>query len=351
MSQSDYLRSFLEIGRLMSQGANSNTVMNLIARRIAEQLEIKGCLIKMVNAQGDRLEILANWGLSEAFLFSVGQNASEGVCFQLPDKIVCVSRFENGDAYLDRDALLTEGIKAFAVIPIEIEHRILAMVGLFAGVSKAFTEDELVFAEAMANRGVLAIFWKRRFDRHIDRERYYLSSFQEVSSTINATLDVNEVLSKVVVKVTEALRAKGSVVRLLDPKTQKLYLAKGYGVSQEFLNKGPVDAQKSIADNLAGKIVVVDDVLTDPRLQYPAETAEEGIRKVLSIPLMIRGRMIGVLRVFTSDRPRFTNREINFASALAQQCAFAIENARIYERVKYEYQQLLTDLGYAGSSH
>jgi hypothetical protein len=64
------------------------------------------------------------------------------------------------------------------------------------------------------------------------------------------------------------LLGRGCTVRLLDPKTQKLYLAQSFGLSEEFLHKGPVDAQKSIAENMAGKIVVIDDVITDPRLQY-----------------------------------------------------------------------------------
>jgi GAF domain-containing protein len=75
----------------------------------------------------------------------------------------------------------------------------------------------------------------------------------------------------------------------------------------------------------------------------------EGIRKILSIPLSVRGKVIGVLRVFTGPRAPFTQREIHFASAIAQQCAFAIENARMYQRVKYEYQQMMIDFGYEGS--
>lgn len=351
MSGFDYLKPFLEIGRVMSAGTDSNSVMKLISQRLTETLGIKGCLIRMKSAGGDRLETLSSYGLSENFVFDEAQSLSSSICFELPKEVVCVTQLEKAEFFLDREAMIKEGIQAFAVIPIEIERTVVAMVALFDSASRQFSEEELAFAESLANRGILTIFWHRRFERHIDRERWYLSTFQEISSAINASLDVNQVLKMVVLKVTEALRAKGCVVRFLDPKTHKLYLVKDYGLSKEFLDKGPVDAQKSIADNLAGKIVVVDDVLTDPRLQYPAEVAQEGIRKVLSIPLMVRGKVIGVMRVFTSERPPFTKREINFASALAQQCAFAIENARIYERVKYEYQQLLTDLGYNGSSH
>jgi GAF domain-containing protein len=187
-------------------------------------------------------------------------------------------------------------------------------------------------------------------DTLVEEERKYLQSFQEVSSAINSTLNIGKVLDLVVRLVTKVLGGKGCTVRLLDPKTQNLYVAQSHGLSKEFLEKGPVHSQLSIADNMAGKIVVIDDVFTDPRLQYPAAVAEEGIRKVLSIPLMVRSKVIGVLRLFTGERPLFTNREINFARAVADQCAMAIENARIYQRVKYEYQQLLVDFGYDGSS-
>jgi GAF domain-containing protein len=223
-------------------------------------------------------------------------------------------------------------------------------VALFAGLPREFTKTELSFAETLAARGVLSVVWKRRVDDLIEQERQYLRSYQEISSTINATLDIGKVLELVVTKVAEALGGKGCVVRLLDSKTQHLYVARSQGLSREFLEKGPVDALRSIAENMAGQVVVVDDVFTDPRLQYPAEVAEEGIRKLLSIPLSVRGKVIGVLRIFTGERPRFTKREINFASAIAQQCAFAIENARLYQRMQHEYERLLLDFGYEGSS-
>lgn len=350
MCSTDYLTPFVEVDRALSDGVDNYSVMSLIVKRITEALGLKGCLIKMKSVQGDRLETLSSFGLTESFLFSEPGNASEGICFRLPDKTVCLPNLQDDELTGEREAMMLEGIRGLAVLPVEVEQEVIAMVALFAGAQREFTKTELSFAKALAGRGILSIVWKRRVDDLVERERQYLRSFQEISSTINATLNIGKVLELVVTKVTEVLGGKGCTVRLLDLETQNLYLAKSHGLSQEFLNKGPVDAQRSIAENMAGKIVVIDDVCTDPRLQYPTETAEEGARKLLSIPLTVRGKVIGVLRVFTGDRPPFSGREIDFATAIAQQCAFAIENARIYQRVKYEYQQLLIDFGYEGSS-
>ncbi len=279
-------------------------------------------------------------GLSEKFLFSKSDDTPDYVCSHLPGKAMCIPRLQNGEITGERELLMIEGIQALAVLPIEVGQEVIAMVALFAGAPREFTKTELSFAETMAGHGILSIVWKRRVDMLIAHEREYLRSFQEISSTINASLNIGKVLELVVTKITEVLGVKGCVVRLLDPKTQNLYVARSHGLSQEFLNKGPVDAQRSIAENMAGRMVVVDDVFTDPRLQYPAEPAEEGLRKLLSVPLIVRGKFIGVLRIFTEERPPFTKSEIDFATAIAQQCALAIENARIYQRLKYEYRAI-----------
>lgn len=351
MCSTDYLTPFVEVGRALCDDADNHSVMNLIARRITETLQLKGCLIKMLSPREDRLELISSYGLSENFLFSEPQRSSDSLCFNLPEEVRCFSDLHDAEPIAELDAMLIEGIGAAAVVPIEIGHRIMAAVVLFAGAPREFNRAELCFAEALTGRGILTFDWRRRIDELLEREREYLESFQDISSTINATLNINKVLEVVVQKVAKLLGGKGCTVRLLDPKTQKLYLAQACGMSKKFLNKGPVDAQKSISENMAGRTIIIDDVITDPRLQYQAEVIEEGIRKVLSIPLIVRSKVIGVLRLFTAERTPFNHREIQFVNAVAQQCAFAIENARIYQRLKYEYQQLLIDFDYNGSSH
>ncbi len=350
MSPVDYLTPYVEVGRAILDGTGNDRVMGLIAEAVTKTLDLKGCVIKMRAYKGEHVEVLASTGLSERFLFGKSDYANDWVCASLPQSTVCFQNLSDFDIQAEKVLMAAEGIQSFAVVPMEIRHEIVAMTAIFSAVPRQFTEEELSFVETLTGEGIQSILWQRRVHSMVEKERAYLHSFQEISSAINASLNISKVLELVVTKITDLLDAKGCVVRLLDPKTQNLYVARSYGLSQEFLQKGPVEAQRSIAENMAGKVVVIEDVFTDPRLQYPAETADEGVRRLLSIPLMVRGKVIGVLRIYTGDEPRFTKREIDFANAIAQQCAFAIENARIYQRLHYEYQQLLVDFGYEGSS-
>jgi signal transduction histidine kinase len=144
------------------------------------------------------------------------------------------------------------------------------------------------------------------------------------------------VLNTIAQLATKAMKAKACSIRLLDEERHLLRVGAAYGLSKEYLAKGPVDLEKSLVDRgaLRGKAVAVFDVTKDPGFQYPEEAAKEGIRSVLCVPLSVREKPIGVLRLYTGEIHRFTDEEIDFLNTLASQAAVAIENARTYQRLE-----------------
>jgi signal transduction protein with GAF and PtsI domain len=176
------------------------------------------------------------------------------------------------------------------------------------------------------------------------QEVRYFDSFRQVVKAVNSTLDRQEVLDLLVNNVTQVMDLKASAIRLLDSRKRTLELVASHGLSKKYLNKGPVDADQSIADAMEGKTISVYNVTEDPRAQYPKEAGEEGIVSIVSVPLRIKGRVIGVMRLYTSERRKFSEEEINAAEALAEMGAIAIENARMYERIKNDYEAIMRDL-------
>ncbi|HYQ48755.1 MAG TPA: GAF domain-containing protein, partial [Thermodesulfovibrionales bacterium] len=81
------------------------------------------------------------------------------------------------------------------------------------------------------------------------------------------------------------------------------------------------------------KPVAIYDVMTDERITYKKETEQEGIKSVLTLPITAHGKVIGVLRLLTNSHRTFSQDEIDFTVALAEQCGIAIENARMYEKL------------------
>lgn len=117
-----------------------------------------------------------------------------------------------------------------------------------------------------------------------------------------------------------------------------------YGLSDWYVRKGPVSADKSIAEALEGRPVAVIDATEDERIQYRDQAKQEGIASILSIPIMLREEVVGVMRVYTAERRDFTNVDIYFVGAAANLGAIALENARLYDSTKRDYEALRRDL-------
>jgi len=217
-----------------------------------------------------------------------------------------------------------------------IDSAVQAMkIGAVDYIKKPFTPDQLsdLVGKVMGGRKV-------RFDK-----RYREDTFEDVKQAISSTLNLKEVLDLIVQGVVKVMKVKGSILSLLDKNREKLRVFAHHGLSTNYVDKGPIDSSKSMGEViLSGKHAWVKDAASDPRVQYPREAMREGVASILSVPLIVRNKVIGALRVYTGEPREFSQEEIDFLYRFAEQVAMAIENARSYEDVKDEYEALRDDL-------
>lgn len=176
----------------------------------------------------------------------------------------------------------------------------------------------------------------------MDKDKCYFDSLRKVLNAVTSTLSLEEVLSLLVGNVTEALELKACAIRLFDPAKRTLELVASHGLSQKYLQKGPVDADRSVADSMKGQIVTIYQIDGDPRTQYPKEATEEGLVSMAAIPLSLQDKVIGVMRIYTGVPRMFTEQELEFAEALGEMGAVAIQNARLHEGLKKAFDRTAT---------
>ena len=164
----------------------------------------------------------------------------------------------------------------------------------------------------------------------------------KVTKVISHSRNPEEVVLITVESIKTALDVKGCSVFLINRKTDELEVAASYGLSDEYINKGPVSALRSIALSLEEGPVAIYDVSDDPRIQYPDAAKNEGIASILSVPIVVAGRLIGALRIYTSEHWEFTLEDVNFVQAMAQIAGMAIEMARQYKGLKDSIEILKT---------
>ena len=156
-----------------------------------------------------------------------------------------------------------------------------------------------------------------------------------ITKAISMIRDPEDIVLITVEGVTSALKIKGCALFLFSAKSEELKLAGSYGLSDEYLNKGPVSSLRSIASALQdGQPVAIYDVTDDPRVQYPEAAAKEGISSILSVPIIIGDKITGCMRVYTADKWEFTLDDVNFVQAVAQVVGMALEMRRVNKGLK-----------------
>ena len=168
-------------------------------------------------------------------------------------------------------------------------------------------------------------------------------SLIRITKAISKIRDPEEIVLITVEGVTNALKVKGCTLFLFSRKSDELKLAGSFGLSNEYLNKGPVSSLRSIAAALQDRQpVAIFDVSDDPRIQYPEDAKKEGIASILSVPIITGEKLIGCLRVYTAHPWEFTLNDVNFVQAVAQIVGMALEMCRVNKGLKESIDILKT---------
>ena len=176
----------------------------------------------------------------------------------------------------------------------------------------------------------------------MDKQIITYETLIKITGAISSTRDPEEVVLLTVESVKTALEVKGCTLFLIHRPTDELKIAGSYGLSEEYLNKGPVSSLKSIAESLNEGPVAIYDVNDDPRIQYPEAARKEGIASILSVPIMVHDNIFGALRVYTAQPWEFTLEDVNFVQAVAQIAGLAIDLCRANKGYKSSIEILKT---------
>jgi len=155
-------------------------------------------------------------------------------------------------------------------------------------------------------------------NRHRRRD-IRIASLLRMTQILSSTLDTSEVLDEFVRCATEAFSAKGASIRLVDESSGRLTLAAAFGLSQEYVEDGVLELSLFALENdlLADPPLVVNEIMGDPRIQHPMHLTKEGIRSIVTAPIIIRGRPLGIISIYSRQPYRFTSHDKDFTLKIA----------------------------------
>lgn len=171
-----------------------------------------------------------------------------------------------------------------------------------------------------------------------------IEALSKVANLITSGLYLEELLRLIVHVTAEIMNSKISSLMLLDPDKKELVVKATQSISEEYNKKPNIKLGEGIAGIAArdNKPMTILDVREDERYLNRDMAKKETLVSLASVPLAVKGRVIGVLNCYTSKKHKFTKHELDLLTALANQAALAIENAELDLRARSAEEALTT---------
>lgn len=169
-----------------------------------------------------------------------------------------------------------------------------------------------------------------------------IEALSKISEAITSDLYLEDILRLIVTVTAEAMGSKICSLMLLDKSGRELVVKATQSVSENYNKKPNIKLGEGIAGIVAkeGKHITVLDVRKDERYMNRDIAINENLCSLLSVPLIFKGKVIGVLNCYTARPHHFSRNEIDVLRTIANQAAIVIENFRLVVESKVIKEEL-----------
>jgi len=326
----------------LSTTLDLQTLLHRVADLVRAVIDYRIFAILLLNDRTNELRMRFQIGHSadtERLRIRVGQ----GVVGQVAERrepmlINDVSTLSN---YIDANP----DVRSELAVPLVTKNRVIGVIDIQSEQADYFRPEHLHLLQLTASRVAIAVENARLYTR-ISRQAQTLELLHEISRELTSILDPEQLLERVGNLLQRVIPYQMFAIWMLDDKRNMLVhrFSIRFGKADHSFSE-PVPIQRGLIGAAVSnrQTITVGDVRRDPRyIMVHPETRSE-----MAVPLIYKGRVLGVLDLEHTRANFFTEDHLHAVSTLASQLAIAIENASLYQRLAQEEQRLEDDLAMA----
>ncbi len=321
------LSALYDIASAISTTLDIEKILNLIVIKIIKLIKADICSILLFDDSGS-LSPMAVYDLK-------GLLKKENIIYEsrtnmraVRTKTVQYKRFLRDKSKSRRKAGC---IRSMLSVPLIVEDNPTGVINIYTRNERKFNDEEINLLKSLSYHASIMIENSKLYQR-IKKDKESLTKLVEISRKINSTLNLDDMLKIIINDVVEMTNADFGIIMLIEKDYLKLALSKGIG--EEKLKKTKVKIGKGVVGFVAEKMepVIISDIRKERKRYKEYAMASDSIRSEATIPLLSKGKIIGVLdlesrKTGTFDKFKKTLR------ILTNQIAIAIENARLYSEI------------------
>ena len=246
--------------------------------------------------------------------------------------------------YIDHYINANPDVRSELAVPLIVKNKVIGVLDIQSEIPSFFTPDHQRLLELVASRMAVAVENARLYTR-VSRQAQTLTVLNEISREITSILDLDDLLERIGHLLKRVIDFQMFTILLWNERREQFEHRFSTRYGERVIRDRTVPLGVGII-GVAAQLrepVLVPDVRKDPRY---IEAVPE-VRSELTVPLIYKGRVIGVLDLEHTRLNYFNEDHQKTLSTLAAQVAISIANARLYQRIHEEEQRMERDLDMA----
>ena len=341
MSQTDKKEQELKILHDVAKDISDDLDLNQLLKRIVDTLvrfvKVDSCLIYLYNKANNELVFAVSNDPEITNPAGLKLKMGEGITgwAAKEKKPVALSKEAYKDKRFKEFAFLKEDkYEALLSVPILSRNEIVGVINLQHKKEHVYPENQVKVLFTVG-RYLGSAIRNAMAHEEILKKAGQLDLLSQISQTIVSDYYLKEILHLIVAMTAKVMGSKICSIMLLDQRKDELVISATQSLSDDYINKPNL----KIGQSISGKVVVekkpitVLNVTGEPGYMYPKIAKKEGIVSLLSVPMMIKDKVIGVINSYTKNEHNFRKEEIEILQAVANQAAVAIENTNLSREI------------------
>ncbi len=338
-------QGLLRIATAIETAATLDELLMLALNEFVQGLGVSLCGVLLLDPAGETISLVSTFPPRISLpppiplrdLPLIQQAFQQRQPYQILDLTTMSQSGDRSPAVLQLLGMLNEAqVRSLLIIPLVAQDTVIgALAFATLGQLRHFDDQEISVARLMASQLAAAITSFRMIEEASRREAE-LATLNDIAAAVTSSLDPREIYHLVMEKINQFFRVDAGSLLMLDEETGELVFVMTLEEGQEKLVGLRVPAGMGIVGDVARtqQYAIVHDVDRDPRF-YRAVSDGIGydVRSILCVPIVVKGRSIGVIELLNKRTGHFTEEEAIRLTRMAATIGIAIENAHLFQQV------------------
>ena len=341
------LKILHEISKSISCSLDLDQVLHKIIDLVVDVTKGDSCLLYLLDETGHNLVLRASKNPHPRLIGKIEVRVGEGITGWVAKEAepVAIARHAGKDVrFKVFNSLPEDKYEAFLSVPIIAPtDRVSGVINVQHRKAHRHSDRQKALLSIIGHQ-VGGAIENARLYQETARRSQQISTLAQVGQVISSGKYLDEMLQLIVRMIAEMMQARVCSIMLVDTQKNELVLKAAKCSSEEYWQRPNLKIGKSLISRVVKEKIplMVRDITKEESFRYQELATKEGVKSLLSVPMILKDHVIGVINVYSAEERVFSDEDMRVLATVADQAALAFENTKLTVAVQESQEALVT---------